>query len=322
MTEPLFRFIRQLVVACTACFSLAAQDNSPSLFKNPFNGYVFDNFTHTVRSIVGVPGAAYLGKVLWTDVDFAAFSPNGASGIFRSENESWLMRGLQTNTPQRFPLNELADLDGAVWSRDSTTVILFSTRQSTLQRISTSSPNLRIEAPVDLKALGNLSKVAISPAGSVAAITTGNGLYLMDSNLQPQFLKALADSASAHVFFADNTLYLAENGMQESNLSIFPMPYYSASRQVTLPEGFATSGLSASGQYVLLADAKNPQIQALDLATENWTSLSVDYQPASLETIADSVLLIRPANAKASVNVIRLKEFPKVFFIPVSPDDL
>ena len=53
--------------------TLAAQTR----FAGPVSGIVFDAKAKSLRPIMGVPGASYLGNALAADMDLAAVSPDG-----------------------------------------------------------------------------------------------------------------------------------------------------------------------------------------------------------------------------------------------------
>src|SRR5581483_6926206 len=50
-------------------------------FSGPITGYVFDAATHSIRPLIGRPGAANLGAPWVTHWDVASVSPNGKMAI-------------------------------------------------------------------------------------------------------------------------------------------------------------------------------------------------------------------------------------------------
>src|SRR5260370_40702316 len=72
--------------------------------QGPVSGFIFHNPTQTIRPIMGIPGAAYVGAAVFTGVDFAVVAPNGKPAIFRQDGLLSPLLGLATATPTRLAL--------------------------------------------------------------------------------------------------------------------------------------------------------------------------------------------------------------------------
>ena len=124
-----------LLTLAASALSLSGQ----STFSGPASGYVFDSVERSIRAIVGIPGAAYLGSQTGSPPlapwDSVSVAPNGKRALG--------VRGLSVNLiPDLTQPASAASITQAtgpisriVWSADSTTAAIWVPAAGQLQRI-------------------------------------------------------------------------------------------------------------------------------------------------------------------------------------------
>lgn len=122
----------------TAPVVLAVLVSAVCSFGQPLSrtveGFAFDRPTGSIRAILGRPGSAYLGPAEVADLTFASVAPSQRHGLAVRDGKLILASGLgeasfnevELQTPEGAP-------DGAAWSRDGRTAVLYSREQGWLQ---------------------------------------------------------------------------------------------------------------------------------------------------------------------------------------------
>ena len=72
-------FVKATLVAVALCTCAAAADGR---LNGPVSAVVYDEASRSARSVVGIPGSAYVGAALADGMDLAAFAPNGLAGLY------------------------------------------------------------------------------------------------------------------------------------------------------------------------------------------------------------------------------------------------
>jgi hypothetical protein len=141
--------------------------------SGPVSGIVFDEPSRSLRWIVGVPGAAFLGPVLEGDLDAAAVSPNGRTALaIRGDR---LFRARLGGKP---PAWELLDAEAErvrhlVWSTDSSMALVAGASLS-LWRHLDGEPDRRSLAGSDV---ADWSAFAIESNGNAVLAARPGGVY-------------------------------------------------------------------------------------------------------------------------------------------------
>src|SRR5512134_3362781 len=86
MRNPKFLACGLLLLALGAAFG---QDGG---LTGPVSGMVFDADSRSLRPVVGVPGAAYLGQPAVSGLDWASVAPNGRAALVLSNAQLRLLR--------------------------------------------------------------------------------------------------------------------------------------------------------------------------------------------------------------------------------------
>ncbi len=195
-------------VAAAAVAAAQAQ----TISTGPVTGSVFDTVSHSIRSIAGVPGAAILGVAAGT-WDLAMPSADGHSAIAIRNGQAYLIPDLTQPDTSSLIGNTAAAVDRIVWSADSTTAALFSTRSSQLQLVTGIKSTPAIATAISLGSGGEVAAWKISPDGGTIAyavsaagegavylITGSNSSVRLGSFVNPRALAFSSDGASLFVF--------------------------------------------------------------------------------------------------------------------------
>src|SRR5271165_3132771 len=155
----------------------AAPSYAQMTLGGPVTGYIFDGPGRSIRSILGRPGAAYLGPVSVTDWDLASIAPNGKTALgLRGQSVNLIPN---TANPESWtPLNQIiGTADRIAWSADSTEAVLLSSAGRQLQSITGLDATPVVHPAADLSALGSaISGWSVSPdARSIAFIAGAAG---------------------------------------------------------------------------------------------------------------------------------------------------
>lgn len=115
---------RTITYLSTLLLAASLSPAQESRLDGPVSGLVYDEQAHAIRAIVGVPGAAYLGASLLSDLDYATVAPNGRYALALKEGKLSLLRlsgELQTEQiAENYPTPSLSS-----WSADSDAVAIY-----------------------------------------------------------------------------------------------------------------------------------------------------------------------------------------------------
>jgi hypothetical protein len=199
-----------LLTIAGSALSLSGQQT----FSGPAGAYVFDSPGHSVRAVLGVPGAAYLGSPTQPVWDLVSVAPNGKWALGVS--------GLSVNRisdpsrPASFSLVLQAPgpIARIAWSSDSTTAAIWCPKAGQLERITGLDSTPSVHDPIDLSGIGGiLSGWSVSPDGRSLALASsarqGSSVYLSNQDAVPVAIASVAkpgaiafssDGASLFVF--------------------------------------------------------------------------------------------------------------------------
>jgi hypothetical protein len=301
----------------------AAGANAQTISGGPITGAIFDTATHSIRSIMGLPGAAYLGAAPASTWDLAMPSPGGRKALaIRGGNLSLIPDLSQPDTATNIG-GVIAALDRVVWSADSSAAILYASRSSQLQRVTGLNGTPAIQPAIDLSGVGTISGWAISPDGrsvaySIAASTAGaaNGsVYLLADSAAPVKIGAVGDPG-ALAFASDGaSLFVFDRASQKisrletssgaildsfaanvaGNAPAVAPPSTAALRR--LPVRRATQpdirDLAATADGKQLLAVRSDALCVYDLSRQTPDRCeALDVSPASIQTISPGVFVL------------------------------
>src|SRR5437773_1614547 len=185
---------------CVSLAALAAPANAQSgRFDTPTAGFVYSPGSRTVRPLLGIPGATYIGGAVLNGVTAAWVAPGGRWAFVTAAAGQAFVRGLSEAAPAECAAEgAIAAVDRVAWSRDASFAVLYSSSTGRLQRVRLADGQVSVDEPVDLTGWGEPATLAIDPSGrQIAFGIAGAGVYVMDGVQSPALLVSMARPAAA-----------------------------------------------------------------------------------------------------------------------------
>lgn len=278
------------------------------------SGVVFDAPSRSLRPVVGVPGAAYLGQPVTRGFDAVSVAPDGRQAIVLAAGRLYWMSDVLAGLPARELAEDVGPWELAAWRKDSSKVAL-----SAGGRLLTASADGRI-VPLSLESVpGATSSLAVADDGSVLAGVAGAGVYLLEEGAAPVLVAALADPVS--IAAAGDRVWVADRASGQ----VLEIRRYREAPELIL---FAGAGqgvsdpvavaLSRRGAALWVADAAGRKTIRFDLATgEPAGQVNLDFEPARLEALgAAGFVLNEHAGHGEALQVLVEDSAPGVYFVP------
>ena len=294
-------------------------------FHGPVAGFVFSSVSKTVRPLLGVPGATHVEPPILSQVDLASIAPGGQWALITRAGQITFVRGLTDPAPVESSIDGMIDaVDRVVWNRDGSFAILYSSSASRLQRIQVSRNQVIADTAVDLSPWGQVTTLAIDPAGQqIAAGFAASGLYLFPIGQSPALLSPMGQPRAAVFDDTGRSLFVIDLDTQrilqfESGAGI--------SEFVSLmqPDGPALNpaglALSGGGRYLVLADSTTRSIFIYDTNSRSLVNtIPLDFSPSRFEALSTSpVFLLNGNDPKEWLLVLDASQTPVVYFVPAN----
>jgi hypothetical protein len=312
-----------LLILAASVISLSGQQT----FSGPASGYVFDSVQQSIRPILGVPGASWLGVPSGSPSgqqwDSVSVAPNGKRGL----GISGLSINLIPDLSQPAGFTSIAETSGPVsrimWSADSTTAAIWAPTTGQLQRITSLDSTPVVHASIDLTVLsGVLSGWNLSPDGNYVALS-GPALgrasvFLCDQDAAPAPIGYLSDPGAV-AFSADSKSLFVVNGAKHQiailDLSsgaidgaVDASPFAGGAsvpetgnrnpRTPRRPVSTAIQDLAVSADGSKLYAMAGETICGFDLSAGNTPSCSsLDVAPRSFQSMPGGMLLLNYSRA-------------------------
>ena len=298
-------------------FTLAADGN----LTGPVPGFVFDANANSIRPMIGMPGAAYLGNAVAQGFDAASIAPDGNAALATREGQLFLLRGLGNAEPSLSRIeNAIAGTDRFAWSSDSNSAVVFASASGQLQVIDNLNKVPSTAAAMELG--GNLNALIWNGTNAIAAISGSNdsGVYLV-SNRGAELLARMA-KPTALAFAANRSdVFAADADRQEIWLirnfagGATPEPFAGAANGVNSPVGLQ---LSSNGRLLLVANAGSRNLEAIDIATRaTLANIELDFEPTRLEALgANGLALLNRNGQNEPLYVLDKGDNLAVYFVP------
>ena len=294
-----FRNLCTLMLLLAAAIATAAEQGRLS---GPVSAFVLDDATGSLRPVLGVPGAAYLGNEILAGVDAALTSPNGrliaalrhgTLSLLRREGDVWTASVLAEGLPASARI---------LWSADSQTLAAV---EDTAQ-IWDLSGKLVSTWPVP----GSLAAAVV--AGTNVVFAVKGGVFLASS--EGTRLLAQADDPSA-LAIAGEDLYFSDRSRGE----VWLLRGYLAAAQPALAakvEDPVALAVDINRRLLLVAGAATRKLGAFRLGGfEPAFELALEFEPSSLDTFGQSGWLLN-AGRRGPLQVLAIEDAPAVYFIP------
>ena len=301
----------------------------PASFQGPLGGFVFSAASKTVRPLLGIPGAMHVDAPILNRVDSASIAPGGQWGFVTRAGHTTFVRGLSDLAPAESSIDGLMDAaDRVVWSRDGTFALLYSSSGSRLQRVQLSGSKPLADAPIDLSPWGQVTTLAIDPAGEQIAVGfAASGIYLFTTGQSPALLVSMAHPAAAAFDGTGNYLFAIDPRHTEN----CPIPIRGRNLGIRLsgtadgpalhPAGMAVSG---NGLYLVLADSASRSVLVYETNSRSLAdTIPLNFAPSRFEALsAGPVLLLNGNDPKEWLSILDARQTPTVYIVPASAREL
>ena len=313
------------LILCAAPALVLAQNASVA---GPVAGYVFDPAGHSIRPMLGIPGAAYMGTAIANDLDAAAIAPDGSSALVASRGRVYRVLSLNApiqdvRLPRHASLIPLANpVDGAitgadrmVWSADQAAI--YSSVSGQAQILSGMSKAPSAGAVLDLSGLpGAVTAIAVN-AGDLLVGVAGAGVYRIPAGGSPQLIAPAQYPVGLRIAGGSTGLFFADR----DGGSVWQIADCATG---STPMRFAGDldtpvALHVSGSQLFVASAGGRTLIAYDLTTHAATkSLDLAFTPASFDPMGSASLLLMAASSGAGqpYYVLDTSQDPAVWFVP------
>lgn len=306
----------------------SAMNAQPANFQGPIAGFVFNGASKTVSPLLGLPGATHVAPPILNRVDFASIAPGGKAAFITRARHTAFVGGLSSLAPAESSVGGLIDAaDRIVWSRDGSFAVLYSSSGSLLQRVQFSGSAPVADAPVDLSPWGQVTTLAIDPAGQQIAVGFAtSGLYLFTTGQSPALLLSMAHPQAAAFDGTGQWLFVIDPDNRRilrfqsgSAFSVF-VSLTQPTGPALQPAGLAVSG---DGRYLLLADSGTQSILVYETNSGSLTnSLPLSFVPTRFEALSvGPVFLLNGDNPKEWLLVLDASQAPTVYFVPASGEE-
>jgi hypothetical protein len=279
-------------IICVSLAFLAAPANAQSGgFDRPTAGFVFSPGSRTVRPLLGIPGATYIGDAVLNDVSAAWPAPGGKWAFVTTSTHSAFLRGLSDTAPTESAADGIIDaVDRVAWSSDASFAVLYSSSARRLQRVRLAGGQVSVDDPVDLTPWGEPTTLAIDPSGrQIAFGIAGVGVYLMDGAQSPALLVSLARPAAA-AFSDSGRLYAVDAETRRIvEFDAYSNPSDFVIADVVDGATFEPVGLAISGSagYLMVTDRGARTVRVYDTATRTLTdTIHLDFAPSHMQRLS------------------------------------
>jgi hypothetical protein len=304
-------------------FAIQVWAGSTATVGGPVTGFVFDAQLGAIRPMLGIPGAAYLGAAVASQLDSASVSPDGSAALAVQAGRLLLYTGLGTQAPAVAPVaGAIAGIDHFAWAAAGGAAAVFSSMAGQAQILTGLGQSPAAGAPIDLSAIpGQVASLAFDGQRILIGVASADsgGIYLAAAQSPVQRI-APAVSPSA-IVLAGADLYFADNQSQQ----IWQVKTYATSPAAVLfanDSGIASPcgmQVSADGRRLYVANADNRKLAVYDIASRSLLqSLDLDFTPARLDRFGESSVYLLNDTGKGPLYVLSDAgaQPPAVFFVP------
>ncbi|MGC8792718.1 MAG: YncE family protein [Bryobacteraceae bacterium] len=278
--------------------------------EGPVSGFVFDESSQTLRPIVGLPGAAYLGDPVASGLLWASVAPGGPSALALKDGLLFSLLELKSLSPVWARIENVQILpERAAWAEDGSAVLIYSAATGSAQWIRMSETPIA-EEPLPLAAA---SALAVDRQGRVIAATP-DGVFLTAGGQVQPLLPALR--AAALAIAAHDLLVAGVNG------EIWRVRDYAGQ---AVPELVAAVedpvGVAASpdGKYLFVADRSRRSVEIFELASRAPVArLTAEAEPLTLARLSENDVWLLRTSSGPSDPLLLLKTNPEpgIWFVP------
>lgn len=257
----------------------------------PVSGYVFDNGAHTLRPILGIPGASLFGQPVSLGFDAATawIAPLQDSAFVTTADGTLHLFRLQSGKISESVVNGLTDApDRVVFSPTGTAAALY--RHGSIQTLRGLPDAPAIAGVADASAAGAPNSLAVSDDGSMVLVASGNAVEMYGSG--GSLGRLSGTGGAALVAFAPGQHEAAVADPLGAGVLLFTDAGVGAPSKVVAPadqtlQSAAALAFSNDGQRLLLASPSGQNVITFDLAGGTRGSVACTCKPTALQRVGD-----------------------------------
>ncbi|MCC6363415.1 MAG: hypothetical protein IT165_07795 [Bryobacterales bacterium] len=277
--------------------------------SGPLSGVVFDEPTHSVRAIVGVPGGSYFGSALLAGLERAAVSPDGRFAIGQRGDQ---IVGMALDQPETV-LGAAGSL--FTWNSTSTAAVYRDGGRLMIWKAGDAAAREAAALPGEVTSLA-----ADSQGRSVYAAISGDGIYRYRENEDRVLLAPVANAASLALSGDDATLMAVDRGAKQvleidagsGGSTLFPQ---NAADPVAV-------ALSKGGANVLVADGEGKSVSVYNRSSRAPVStLELSFSPSRLDAISDGIYALNWRGSADALEVVALQPQLSAYFVPAPEEN-
>jgi len=315
--------IRSLIpIVCAGSMAICADNNAVLL--GPATGFLFDGRARAIRPMLGMPGSAYLGPPVVSNLESSSVSPDGSAALAIQAGKLTLYTGLASASPSAVYLPASIAADYFAWAPGATAAALYSSKSAQAQIVSNLLETPSAGAPIDLSGLADrIDAMAFDGQQIVLAVASegSSGIYTVTGQSGPQRI-AFAGYPCA-VVLAGADLYFADRQTQQiwqiQNYARQPAPVlFAGDPSVSSPVGMQ---LSADGSRLYVANAGSRSLTVYDVAARSRIeSVALSFTPTRLDRFGNTSALVLNTAGQGRAPLYVLSDAnaakPAIYFVP------
>jgi hypothetical protein len=282
----------------------------------PVSGLVFDDYSRSLRWIVGVPGAAYLGGSVAEGLEIAAVAPNSKLALAVKDGALFLIRLGGDEAVWETLEAEAGAVDRIVWSADSSAAIVSGAALRIWRNLGATAEALALAGADGSKWLA----LVLEGGGEAALAAKAGGVYRL-SGSEARLVAAVEDPSALAIAPAGDVAYVADRAGKQ----LLALRNWKDSGEVSLIAGESQGiddpvavAIGSDARSVLLAGGTSRSLIQIDPASGALTARwDLDFQPTRIERLSSGLFgLTRRTGGAEPLQVITAGPQPSVFFVP------
>lgn len=286
--------MRALWIAC----SLASAIGQAQI-TGPVSAVVFDEASHSVRAVLGVPGAAYFGPAVQEKLDGASVSRDGRYALLSRSGQTLVL-----------------EMDGSrerVLAEKGATAMAWSPASDAAAFVSEGELFLYTGIEFAVTRLGSAAgarALAVAPRGDSVFAAREGAIFRYRRGEEPLLVASVTEAASLAAS-EDGSLYVVDR----------------AQRQVLVvgPDGGASTlaaeadpiAVGVAKGVILVADGTARTVSLYRAATrERIGGVELSFPPSALEPIGNGLFALNQRGAGQPLEVLALDPAATAYFIP------
>lgn len=311
----------RLVFALTFIFASCLPAQQPTL-SGPVEAITFDAPTRSLRAVIGFPGGAAFGPALLDNLDVASVAPLQNYGVIFQNGKCLFVSGLGTKTIATVAIDGVTKYpDGIIWSGNGSLAVLYSLAGGWIQSIDGFPGAPVAGALVSVSSLGgSFTTLAVDAAGKqiVVAISGDNGGVYQSAGGQFTSLVSMANPVSLSFSGDGQTLYALDAAALQVKAVLMSSHGFQTLALPGMTNPLAIQSLedSESRQVLYVAGGNDRVMRILDVASQQFTDLSLNFKPTGLSTFGSSSFVLASRSRGANPLWLFASTLQRAYFVP------